>query len=205
MHERKTDAEARQLRRLERLIDVVYGVGLVVMVSNLPDAVTWPSSLGDFRLAFVEGVGLAILGLAILVIYWTQNNRLFRRLDRTDARHSALSVIQVFFVLLYLYSVEAVTLLPERTGARLFQSAMVALVGFSSAWAWWYASSRRRLLAEDVTEDEVQRLKVGVLAEPLTAVVTIPFAFLSSGAWELSWLSYLLIAPILKRRLGTAG
>ena len=205
MNELRTDTEARQLQRLERLIDVVYGVGLVVMVSNLPDVVTWPSSLGDFRRAFVEAVLLAILGFAILLIYWTQNNRLFRRLDRTDNRHSALSILQVFFVLLYLYAVTAVTLLPEKAGARVFQSAIVALVGFSSAWAWWYATTRRRLLTKDVTEDDVQRLKFGVLAEPLTALVTIPFAFISSGVWELSWLSYLLIAPILKRRLGTAG
>lgn len=203
MVERHMDPEARQLWRLERLIDVVYAVGLVVVVASLPDAATWPASLADFRTAFVEGVGLAVLGLVVLLIYWTQNNRLFRRLVRTDNRHAALSILQVFFVLLYLYSVEAVTLLPERTGPRVFQSAMVALVGFSAAWGWWYATSRRRLLAENVEENEVRGLQVGVLAEPLTALVTIPFAFVSTGVWELSWLSYLLIAPILKKRLRT--
>ena len=44
-----------------------------------------------------------------------------------------------------------------------------ALVGFSAAAAWWYASYDRRLLTPEVDDADVNALRLRVLAEPLTA------------------------------------
>ena len=38
------------------------------------------------------------------------------------------------------------------------------------------------------------------MAEPITAMITIPIAFVGPVFWEISWLSYLLVASLLKRR-----
>ena len=38
-----------------------------------------------------------------------------------------------------------------------------------------------------------------VLAEPMTAVLTLALAFVSATAWEIGWLMYPLIARALRR------
>ncbi|MBW1773552.1 MAG: hypothetical protein JRJ82_11765 [Deltaproteobacteria bacterium] len=38
------------------------------------------------------------------------------------------------------------------------------------------------------------------MAEPITAIITIPIAFVGPVFWEISWLSYLLVGAFLKRR-----
>ena len=49
---------------------------------------------------FVSG-----LGIAVLLIYWFQSNLLLGNLRSTDMRHAAISVFQVFLMLIYLLTV----------------------------------------------------------------------------------------------------
>jgi hypothetical protein len=78
-------------------------------------------------------------------------------------------------------------------------SLIVALMGVLAAGSWWYASHLRRLLHPTAGDREVRDLRRGVLAEPITALITLPLAFVSNTAWELGWLSYLPVALLLKR------
>ena len=52
----------------------------------------------------------------------------------------------------------------------------------------------------NVTAKETNDLQIAMLAEPVTATLTIPFPFVGQGAWDLAWLLYLLVAYVLKRR-----
>jgi hypothetical protein len=79
------------------------------------------------------------------------------------------------------------------------QSITAALVGFSAAAAWWYASYDRRLLTPEIDDADVNALRLRVLAEPLTAVLTLGLAFVSATAWEIGWLAYPLIAILLRK------
>ena len=74
-----------------------------------------------------------------------------------------------------------------------------ALVGFAAAAAWYYASHKRRLLTPEVDGEEVAALRLRVLAEPLTALLTLALAFVSATAWEIGWLAYPLIAAMLHK------
>jgi len=42
-------------------------------------------------------------------------------------------------------------------------------------------------------------LRLPVLAEPLTAVLTLALAFVSAVAWEIDWLAYPFIAVLLRK------
>jgi hypothetical protein len=79
------------------------------------------------------------------------------------------------------------------------QSIAAALVGFAAAAAWWYASYKRCLLTPDIGDEEVAALRLRVLAEPLTALLTLGLAFVSAVAWEIGWLAYPLMAAMLRR------
>ena len=85
----------------------------------------------------------------------------------------------------------------EDPSVLALQSVGAALIGFMAAIGWWDTSNKRRLLDNVTQVAEVEALRV--LAEPITALLTLPIAFVSVAYWELGWLTYPLFAFLLKR------
>ena len=125
--------------------------------------------------------------------------RLFSHLVRTDGKHTTISVIQLFFLLIYLYSVNLGIRFDDDLIAMLLQSISLALVGFMSMWGWGYAVGQKTLIDEDMPKDNITHMKVTILTKPITACITIPFAFVGQLAWDMSWLVYPLIGMAVKK------
>jgi hypothetical protein len=142
---------------------------------------------------------LIAIGLAFSIIYWNQNNALFGNLERTDGKHTALSILQVFCLLLFLYSLKFGIVLGASPAARAFESVTAAMVGYASAWGWAYAIKNRRLLHDEVSDQDARALSHRILAEPITATIPIPLCFFPI-LWEVAWLSYPLVVRLLSRR-----
>jgi uncharacterized membrane protein len=151
---------------------------------------------GDNAMSFV----LVAIGLAVTIIYWGQNNMLLGSLHKTDPRHTALSILQVFFLLMFILALKIGIDLGPSPGTRALESAAAALVGFAAGWGWSYAIKDRRLLHADVSDEEALETRDRILAEPVTALVTIPFAFIGPWLWEAAWLTYPLMVTLLSRR-----
>jgi uncharacterized membrane protein len=203
----KLERESRQLQRLEVLIDVIFAIVIwrVFMLIPRPDTADWQwDAIGPFLSANVLTFILMAIAMVVVIIYWIQNNALFNNLDRTDGRHTAISIVQIFFLLCFLLSIRLGVVLEASSGTRAFESCTAALVGIASAWGWSYAIKNRRLISADLTDQEAGDLQIRILAEPITALITIPCAFVGPWIWEASWLLYPLIAYILRRRK-TAG
>lgn len=201
----KAKREILQLRRLETLTDVVYGIVIWNFFTLIPGPEgEWPwESIGSFLTSNLLTFALVIVGVGISIIYWLQNNALFGNLERTDGRHTALSIFQLFFLLIFLYSIHLGVALGASVATRILESCAVMLMGITSASAWSYAMKNRRLLLPEVTDQDARNLADRILAEPITAIITIPFAFAGPILWEIAWLSYPLIASVLKRRRRT--
>jgi uncharacterized membrane protein len=196
----QSQRQGRELHRLESLIDTVFAIVIVVIVFDLPEpdeSITF--DLTNFITFQVNSLLFAMLGIIVLLVYWFQSNLLLGNLDRTDGIHASISLLQVFLVLVYLSTVSLGISVGNEPPVLVAQSISAALVGFAAAAAWWYASYKRRLLTQDIGDDEVAALQLRVLAEPLTAVLTIALAFVSATAWELGWLAYPLMAAILRK------
>jgi len=194
--------EKRQLRRLETLIDVVFALMIVLITMDFPRpaedvAFELVPYLTSSLLAFIH----AALGIAVLLVYWFQNNLLLGNLARTDGKHATLSIIQVFLTLLYLFTVVLGAHVGTDSLVLAAQSAAAALLGLAAAGAWWYASYDRKLLTDESDDREIHALRLRVLAEPITALLTLALAFVSALAWELGWMAYPLVVIVL-RRLG---
>jgi uncharacterized membrane protein len=192
--------EARELRRLETLIDTVFAIVIVVIVIDLPapeESIAF--DLASFIAFQVNSLLIAMLGIIVVLVYWFQSNLLLGNLERTNGAHGALSLLQIFFVLVYLLSVSLGISVGNEPLILAVQSIAAALVGFAAAAAWWYASYKRRLLTPDIGDEEVAALRLRVLAEPLTALLTLALAFVSATAWELGWLAYPLMAALLRK------
>jgi len=191
-----------QLARLATLTDVVYAVGLVLVIQWLPlpeeshsGGVVW---IADLWAECSTNIVAVIIGVVFLILYWLRSNTLMTALDRTDGVHTGLTIASVFFLLLLLYVVrvsEQVAAPSRRAG----ESIAVALIGLAAGTAWWHAR-RKGLVRKWITEDEMLGVQIEAFAEPLSALVTLPFAFVGELAWNLAWFAYIPIAAVLRKR-----
>jgi uncharacterized membrane protein len=192
--------DERTLRRLETLLDSVFALVLVLVVLDLPRPEGLETAdLGAFVSTQAQGILQAAIGMVVVLTYWIQSNTLCGNLAGTDNKHASFMVVQVAFVLFYLYAVGLGTDIGNDPKVLALQSTGAALIGVFTALAWTYASKNRRLLNDTIDNDEVRALRLRVLAEPLTAATTLPLAFVSATVWELGWLAYPLLAYLLNR------
>ena len=197
------ERDKRQLGRLQTLIDVVFGVMIIRLFMLLPHLTNPESGNIDPLVIFTEGgenFVMFVIGFVIVSIYWYQNNKTTGNLVSTDAKHTTLSIMQLMFLLLYFYSVRLDMETQSDVLALFMQSVFLALAGFTSVLAWVYAYKHSVLVSEAVTQEEGNEIRISILAEPLAATLTIPFAFIGPGVWNLSWLSVVLFGLLLKRR-----
>ena len=191
-----------QLQRLATLTDVVYAVALVLIIQWLPlpeeshaEGVVW---LFDLFAEYATNMIAVLIGLVFVIMYWLRSNTLLTALDRTDSVHTALSIVSVFFLLFLLYVVR-VSHEVAGPGRRAGESVAVALIGIAAGAAWWWAR-RKSLGRAGITKEEMLGVQIEAFAEPMAALVTLPFAYVGELAWNLAWLAYLPIAAILRRR-----
>jgi uncharacterized membrane protein len=194
--------DSLQLRRLSRMVDVVYAIIIWRAFMLVPRPTAEQFSLehvGTFLNDEIGAFVLVFIGIVVTIIYWIQNNVLLGNLQTTDSRHTILSILQLFFLLVFLVSLRLSIELGASPGTRVLESITAAFVGIAGGWAWSYAVKNHRLLLPEVTEQYARGLRDRILAEPITAIITIPFAFLGPILWEISWLSYPIIVWLLKR------
>ena len=198
----KTERENRQLRRLETLIDVVFGITLWRLFILLPrpaDNPEWVTLLDMFKDSSMNFLVVAI-ALVIVIIYWLQSHTLFKYLVKTDVTHSVLSVLQLFSLLMFLYAIGMGVALETDESSRMFESVMACMLGVLSFAAWYHALHRGKLVTTELSEKEARAITERIKAEPVTAAITIPFAY-GMWMWELSWFIYPLVVYLYQRRL----
>jgi uncharacterized membrane protein len=191
-----------QLSRLERLADVIYALVLWRLFVLIPKPVSaegaW-HSFGEYMSQNGFTLVIVVIGVVFVIIYWLQSNTLLGNLERTDGKHTILTIVQLFALLLFLMSLNLGVVLGGSVFTRLLESITAALTGLCAAFAWRYGMKDRRLIQPDVDDFDARKILDGVMAEPVAALFTIPFAFAGPWIWEVSWLSLIPIGIILKR------
>jgi hypothetical protein len=200
---------ALHLTRLERLTDVVYAIIIwqLFMLIPTPDSVgkDW-DSVGAYFADNGWTLAVVLVGVGWAIVYWNQSNRLFAVLETTDGWHSALSILQLFFLFVFLYSMKLGVDIGGMAGTWAFESCSATAVGLCSLLAFEHARRRRRLLHADVTDDEARRIAIRIRAEPVTTGITIPFAFIPGPllfgfnlTWEFSFFLYPIVVAVVIR------
>ena len=199
----QSERDKKQLGRLYNLMDVVFGVLIIRLFTLLPHLTNPESGTFDPLVIFTEGGEnfiMFIIGFFLIAIYWYQNNKTGGNLISTDTTHTVLSILQLLFLSLYFYSIRLDMETRSDVLALFMQSVMLALAGFSGVAAWIYALKHPDLVSDALSWQEGNEIRISILAEPLAATFTIPFAFIGPGAWNLSWLSVILFGVLLKRK-----
>jgi uncharacterized membrane protein len=190
MRTKEMEHGRRQLRRLEMLTDVVFAIAIWRVFMLLPRPGQGDRSFSTI-LEMYRGdaavLAIVLIGFALMIIHWIQNNAVFGALERTNNRHTVLSLLQVCSLLLFLYAVRLGVEFDGSLGAMIFESFAAALMGGLGLASWLYATKDRRLISDAVTEEDVRHLTARLLPSPVVAVLTIGIAFLGNLWWTLSW------------------
>ena len=192
-----------KLIRLERIMDVVYALVIwrLFMILPRPEGDNADSiSVLDMLIDNWQDFIIVLLALVIVIVFWLQNNSLFDKLKATDRIHTAIAIFQLFFLLFFLYSIGTGLRLGAAADSRVLESFAALLLGISAYLGWYYAYRKGNLVAEEVSVEKSEELLKRNLAEPITALFTIPFAFVGPIAWELSWFLYPGLRYLLGRR-----
>ncbi len=192
-----------QLSRLERVTDVVFALVIWRLFTFLPT-----QKIGDNKWASVTEMlttewliyVFVLVAMVIVIIYWVQSNALLGNLKKTDGIHTAISIFQLFFVLLFIYSIGAGMRIGSNNDSRVFESIMAMMVGLMSLLSWHYAMHKGDLLDPELGADDAIRIRKKNMAEPITAAITIPFAFVGPVFWELSWFIYPFIKYLFSHK-----
>ena len=124
-------------------MDVVFGVLSIRVFTLLPHFVSAETGEFDPLVIFTEtgeNFIMFLIGFILICIYWFQRNKTSGNLVSTYGKHTMLSILQLFFLLLYLYSVRLDMETQSDVLALFMQSVSLALAGFAGVAAWIYAS-----------------------------------------------------------------
>ena len=192
----------RLLRRNQTLIDVVYGLVLFQLFLLLPKPSKEMIDNNDFSSLIDENGSLlltVIIGIIWVIIYWGQSNLQFGYLKYTSKTLSSLSIVQLFFLMLFLYFIK----LDNETGgdvlALFSQSMCLAVAGFIGVF-FWRTASRKKMLFDELTDSEKFIIGDKFLPEPLAALITAPLAFVSVTWYTIGWLTVIPLGCYFRRR-----
>lgn len=192
---------ATQLKRLGTLMDVVFGLVIwrLFLLFPHPEGGN-PGSVWDVFSSDPKAVLTVVIGIVIVIIYWGQNNLLFGYLERTDGKHTAYAIVQLFCLLMFLYAIKVGTQYESAADTRVLESVTAMLVGVPAYLGWRHAKRTANLVSPQLSRDDADAISVRILAEPITAAITIPFAIFTPLLWEAAWFAYPLVARVLGRR-----
>ena len=191
----------KQMLRVITIIDVLYALLIYQLFNLMPrpevDGFTREELTEVLSHSYVNYLGIFV-GLVLILLYWGQSNLQYGNMDRTDGRHSVLSILQVFFLMLYLYFIRLDLQFDSPVLTLQMQSITLALAGFFSVWGWYHAD-KNELTSDSLTTLEKDQVYLKLMPEPITAVLTIPFALIGPNFWTFSWLLLIPVSWILKR------
>jgi uncharacterized membrane protein len=183
-------------------MDVVFAIVIWRTFILLPrpeeSVVKWESVQVMLREEWLSFL-FVLLATGIVIIYWLQNVSLLGNLKKTNGIHTTISIFQLVFVLLFLYAITTGVILGADADSRIFESVTAMMIGVMAWSGWYYAMHKADLLDPELSKEEAEHILQKNLAEPITAAITIPFAFVGPVAWELSWFLYPFIKYIFSR------
>ena len=185
----------KQLLRLGVIVDVLYALMIYKLFTLMPNPEIDGFGRDELYEVLTESYlnyTVILIGLVLVILYWGMNNLQFGNLKRTNSTHSALSILQIFSLMLYIYFVRLDAQFAGEVTLMQMQSLFLAIAGFLSVWSWHYAL-KNNLVSDAPTNLEKETMYIKFLPEPLVSVLTFPLAWFGAGVWTLGWL---LLIPV---------
>ncbi len=186
-----------EVGRLLAFSDGVFAIAITLLVLSIPVPDLPDPSNAALREALVRllpNLFAFLLSFAIVGRYWSIHRQLLGALVRADRRVVGLNLGILLTICLVPFSSGLLTRYGNVPIAVQVYAANVALIGIVFGGLRFYLSGRREL-ADQATLKEQSNTERTLLA-PAIFLVSIPIAFWSPLAAELSWLSLILAGRI---------
>lgn len=198
------DDGARQLRRLETLLDVTYGVLFVNFIAYLPatEDMAWaelPFGLLSLLVDHANDLLRLVIGVGLTLFSWNLTNKLLGPLERTNAWHTLLALLQMIFVCLFLFCAIADPQL-ARVSSPVGQSLCLAASGFTGVAGWAYAR-KQGFTRAGMSEREKDAVLGNAIIEPVTASLNTGLAFIGPAIWTAGWFVIPALLVSINKRL----
>jgi uncharacterized membrane protein len=201
-------AEAERTTELDRIIffsDGVFAIAITLLVIGLR-VPALPSHVADSELSrrlldewprvLSYAVSFAVIGL-----YWIGHHRFFGHIRRFDHRLILLNLAFLGLIAFLPFPTAVLGRYGGHRSAVVLYAGSLALAGVASTALWLYAWQAR-------LADGLRRARYLAARAAIPVVVfgiSIPIAFVSPAAAQLSWLSFLVVRRIVDIRYGDAG
>ena len=195
------EREETLLTSLRIVINVLYALLIFQVFLILPrpdDPELEYLTLEQIYMENVSVILVIVVGLALITIYWLQFNKQIGNLARSSPVHAALCLVQMIFLMLYMYFVRFDIEFDGMTLALRMESILLALAGFTGAFNWYYAY-KNGLISKEIDDEENRNIFFSILPEPFASLISLPFAVYGPEIWSLSFLSFIPLTFLFTR------
>ena len=202
-------AEAERTTELDRIIffsDGVFAIAITLLVIGLR-VPALPSHVANSELSrrlldewprvLSYAVSFAVIGL-----YWIGHHRSFGHIRRFDHRLILLNLVFLGLIAFLPFPTAVLGRYGGHRSAVVLYAGSLALAGLASTALWLYAWKAR---LADVGPRRARYLAARAAIPVVVFAGSIPIAFLSPAAAQLSWLSFLVVRRIVDSRYGDAA
>mgnify|MGYP001793850894 FL=1 len=180
-----------QLQRLSRLSDIIFAGAMTLMALTfepLPLKDKTPQEVSVFVQEQLPSFAVYVLTFIGIAFYWISHLQQFQYYKQTDVTHIWLTLLSLLFVVVLPYANDLSTVHDGVFVIQCFYSLSVAGVGIFSTAAWIYATQNRRLVAPELSDITIRRIRQETYAEPIVSLLAIGGALIHPWGWILTFI-----------------
>ncbi len=190
------EERAFDYERTVALSDGVFSIAMTLLVLNIAiPMLAHPDQLGTALLHNRQQYGSYAISFAVIGLLWVRHHQYFRSLTRIDGKILVMNLAYLAFVAFVPFPTRLLGVYGEQPAAVILYATTIAIVtaiaGLSGAYA-----RRAKLFTEQGAREYARREHWSIT--PAVFLASIPVAFVSTTAAQLTWL--LLLVPDITRR-----
>jgi uncharacterized membrane protein len=202
----KTDSGGKFLGkgRIETLTDGVFAIAMTLLVLDMK-APRIPAGIAQDALEFRvldlwPKFLIYVLSFVILAIFWVGHNIQFHYISRTDRTLFWINVLFMMLIALLPFSTHLLGDHIAQQFAVIFYGCHLSLIWICLYFHWFYATTRHRLVDEDIDQRVVHAATMRILIAPILYLLAIGLSFVSTGL-SISIYAIIVVMHILPGRL----
>ena len=186
------------LARILALSDGIFAFAITLLILNVavPEG-TSKADLAETLVSLWPKYLAFLISFFVIGLYWFSHVRQFRSIIRYDTRLLWLNLVFMLFIVTIPFSTSVMSNYNHPLSVTIYAASM-ACAGFMSCAIWIYASHKRRLVIEDLSQAAVRRGIIVTLISPVVFTLSIGLAFINVELAEYSWISIFVLRMLTR-------
>lgn len=193
-----TEADRRELDRLGAFSDGVFAIAITLLVLNLEVPDVDPGGFGDVFRSIDGDLEAYFISFAVVGSFWYGHHKVFSVLDRSDGRLVFYNLVLLAMIALMPFTTDLLGTYGDEPYAAAIYAANLGAAALADGLIEVVAAHRRLAPAGALRSE--RELIVGMVLRASVFFLSIPLAYVSVTAAEISWL-LLILAPRAGRRV----